>query len=102
MAGSPVFPLFELYVAAAILALIAGGLYWLGGAWGIVLLWGMGVLFLLPLASAPIGLFLLGMAKISEHRWAAAAARLAGSLLLGLVWLAAVGYCAYRAYLAIP
>lgn len=62
----------------------------------------MGALVFLPLIAAPIGLFLFGIAKGSEHRWSAAAAYLLRSLLAGLVWLALVGYCAYRAYLAIP
>lgn len=62
----------------------------------------MGVLFILPLAAAPIGLFLEAREKITERRWPSAAAHLLGSLLIGLAWLAAVGYCAYRGYLAIP
>lgn len=69
------------------------------------MLWGMGALPLFLLTGAPILLFLEGKEKIGEHRWPSAAAHLLGSLLLGLVWLAAVGYCAYRAYrayLAIP
>lgn len=66
------------------------------------MLWGLGVLALLPMAGASIGLFLTGREKIGERRWPGAAASLLGSLLLGLAWLAAVGYCAYRGYLAIP
>lgn len=66
-----------------------------------MLLWGLGVLFLLPLAATPIGLFLIGREKIRERQWPGAAAALLGSLLLGLAWMAAVGYCAYQGYLAI-
>ena len=66
-----------------------------------VLLWGLGVLALLPMAAAPVGMFLISREKISERR-PSAAAYLLGSLLIGLAWLAAVGYCAYRGYLAIP
>lgn len=67
-----------------------------------VLLWGLGVFFLLPLAVAPFALFELGWEKIAERRWPVAAAHLLGVLLTGTAWLAAAGYCGYRAFLAIP
>ena len=60
-----------------------------------VALWGLGVLFLLPLVAATIGLFV-------EGRKPDKAAHLLGALLTGLVWLAAVAYCGYRAVLAVP
>jgi hypothetical protein len=62
----------------------------------------MGVLFVFPLAAAPIGLFLQAKGKLGESRWPGAASHVAGSLLIGLAWLAAVVYCAYRGYIAIP
>jgi len=67
-----------------------------------VLLWGIGVLSILPLAAAPIGLFLDAREKFGERRWPAAAARLLGALLAGIAWSVAAGYCAYRGYRAIP
>jgi hypothetical protein len=85
-----------------LLGLIAAALVFFGGAWGVALLWGLGVLFLLPLASAPIGLFLLGGEKSKAGQRAGAAASMLGALLAGAAWLAAIGYCAYRGYLSIP
>ena len=96
------FPLSQLYVATGLIALLAGALYWFGGAWGGALLWWMGVLFVFPLAAAPIGLFLQAKAKNNEGGWRVAAAPMLGSLLIGLAWLVAVAYCAYRGYAAIP
>lgn len=89
------FPLSQLFIASALIALVAGAIYWFGGTWGVVLLWGLGVLLLLPLAAAPIGLFL-------EGRKRGAAGYLLGAVVAGVAWLAAVGWCGWRAVLAIP
>jgi hypothetical protein len=60
------------------------------------------VLLLLPLASAPIGLFLLGGEKSKGAQRGAAAACILGALIAGAAWLTAIGYCAYSGYRAIP
>jgi hypothetical protein len=96
------FPLNQLFVAVALIALIAGGLYWFGGAWGMALLWGAAALFVLPLAAAPIGLFLKGREKVRGRNRPEVAAYLLGALLAGLAWMAAVAYFAYRGYAAVP
>ena len=67
-----------------------------------MLLWGLGVMLLMPLVAAPIALLLAGKEKLSERSWAIALTRVLGGLMFGMVWIAAVGYCAYRAYLAVP
>jgi hypothetical protein len=100
--GSAAFPLNELFIAAVLLGLIAAALFFFGGAGGVALLWGLGVLLLLPLVTAPIGLFLLGVEKSRAGQRGGGAAFMLGALLAGAAWLAAIGYCAYRGYLAIP
>lgn len=85
-----------------LLGLIAAALYFFGGAWGVALLWGLGTLLLLPLVSAPIGLFLLSGEKSKAGQRGSAAACALGALIAGAAWLAAIGYCAYRGYLSIP
>ena len=44
----------ELFICAVLILLIAAGLYFSGGAWGIVLLWGLGLFFVLPQIGAVI------------------------------------------------
>jgi len=98
----PIFPLQELYITIVLLALIAAGLYYLGGAWGVVLLWALGVMLLLPILVAPLGLFQIASERAGERRWLHAGLYLCGAMLAGAGWLVAVGYTAYRAYRALP
>jgi hypothetical protein len=96
------FPLHELYIAAVILALIVAGLYFVIGAWGPVLLWGLGLLFLLPLAGTVAVLFMEAAEKRRKGERAGAVGILLAALLAAALWLAAVGYVGHRAWLAIP
>jgi hypothetical protein len=85
-----------------VLALIVAGLYFVLGAWGPVLLWAVGLLFLLPVAGTVIAIgFECAERNLKGERLAAAGLLLA-ALLAAALWLAAVGYVGYRAYLAIP
>jgi len=96
------FPLHELYIAIAILALIAAGLYFLTGAWGVVLLWSLGALLLLPLVGAPLALVMVAKDRAGEKRWQSAGLHALGALVTGAAWLTSVGYTLYRAYRALP
>ena len=100
-----VFPIGELYIAIALIVLIALGLYFFAGAWGVFLLWCLALVFVLPQGGACFALFIGGSEELDKNRRAAAAAYYVGALLWGLLWLAGVGYCgynAYRAYVALP
>ncbi len=67
-----------------------------------MVVWALGILLLLPLLAAPIGLFLSGRDRLKERQWGGAVGNFLGFLLVGGVWLAAVGYLGLRAYLAMP
>ena len=97
-----VFPLHELYITFVLLALVAAGLYFLAGAWGVVLLWALGAMLLLPTLVAPLGLLQIAAERARERRWLHAGLYLCGAMLAGATWLAAVGYSAYRTYRALP
>jgi hypothetical protein len=84
-------------------ALIAGGLYWLAGAWGAVLLWVLLLIFVvLPFLPAVVMLFLHGRENLAAGRRTTGVASVGGSMLAGMGWAAAAAYCLYRAYLAVP
>ena len=72
------------------------------GAWGAVLLWGVGVLFSMCLTGMPFMLLFEGMDRYKAGRYLDAAGCLLGALVAAAIWLGAVGYTGYRAYLAIP
>ena len=59
-------------------------------------------MLLLPALAAPLSLFQIAADRARERRWLRAGLYLCGALVVGAVWLAAVGYTAYRAYRALP
>lgn len=85
-----------------LLALIVAGLYFFLGAWGAVLLWGVGALFSMCLAGMPFIFFFEGRDRYRQRRFLEAAGCMLGALVAAVVWLGAVGYTGYQAYLAIP
>lgn len=89
-------------IVVVIVGLIALGLFFFGGAWGMVVLWLSGMLLLLPSAAYPVMLFLDARRKLCERRWAGAMGSLMGGLLAAAAWLAVEGYLACRAWRAIP
>jgi hypothetical protein len=105
LARRSVFPIGELCIAIALIVLIALGLYFFTGAWGIFLLWCLALVFVLPQVGVCFALFIGGGEELDKERRAAAAGYFLCALLWGLAWLAGVGYCAYsgyQAYRAIP
>jgi hypothetical protein len=102
---SAAFPLSELYIAIVLIVLIALGLYFFAGAWGVFLLWCLALVFVLPQGLAAIALLDGAREERGKGRRAVAAACYAGALLWILLWLAGAGYCAYsgyQAYRALP
>ena len=102
---SPAFPLNELYIAAGLIVLIAVGLYFFGGAWGLLLLWGLAMVFVLPQVGGVFVLLSGSKEERAKGRRMAATAYLMGALFWGLLWLILVAYCGYhlyRAYRALP
>ena len=85
-----------------LLALIVAGIYFLVGAWGAAILWAVGTLFLLPMLGAVAALFMTGAEQYRARKRLAGTGVLLGALLATGLWAGAVGYCGYRAYLAIP
>ena len=88
-----------------LIVLIALGLYFFAGAWGVFLLWCLALVFVLPQVGASFALFIGAREERGKDRRAVAAAYVLGALIWGLLWLAGVGYCAYsgyQAYRAIP
>lgn len=86
-------------------ALIAAALYFYGGAWGVLALWSLASLFVLPQVGGAIALFLGGREELDKGQRAKAAAYCLGALAWGLLWIAGIAYCGYRgyhAYLALP
>src|SRR5690348_2195558 len=55
--GAAAFPLNELTISAVMVVLIALGLYFFAGAWGVFLLWCLALLFVLPQGMAAAILF---------------------------------------------
>lgn len=98
----PVFPLHELFISAFLLILIALALYFWGGAWGMVILWGLALLFVLPMIGAAIALLINGREELAKGRQAVAYGSFLGGLLLAITWAAGLAYVGYRGYLAIP
>ena len=87
------------------IALIALGLYFFAGAWGIFLLWCLALVFIVPQGIAAFAMFSGAREELEKGRRAAAAGIFAFALLWGLLWIAGVGYGgyqAYRAYHALP
>lgn len=66
------------------------------------MLWGLGVMLLLPTVAAPLSLFQIAADRARERGWLRAGLNLCGAMVVGAVWLAAVAYTAYRAYRALP
>ena len=60
------------------------------------------MVFVLPQVGAVFALIMYNREEREKGRRVAALAYFACALLWLLLWLAAVGYCGYRAYLAIP
>jgi len=96
------FPLHELFIAAAFLALIVAGVYYLIGAWGAAFLWGVGTLFLLPLVGSVAALFVECAVRFKGRQRLVGSGVLLGAVAAASLWLVAVGYRGYRAYQAIP
>ena len=67
-----------------------------------MLLWGVGLVFVLTFVAGPAALFVTGTDRMRSRKRASAAGYFAGSVVAGLAWLAAAGYCVYRAWRAIP
>lgn len=97
-----IFPLHERAIATVLLTAIGGGLYFLAGAWGTVLLWGYAMLFVLPWGVAIIGQLFVTSAKVADRDWKAVAVNGLGLLVISAGWLAVMSFLAYRAYLAMP
>ena len=87
------------------MVLIALGLYFFAGAWGVFLLWCLALVFIVPQGVAAIAMAFGAKEELEKGRRLAAAGLFAFALLWGVLWIAGVGYGgyqAYRAYLAIP
>ena len=82
--------------------MIVAWLYFFLGAWGPVLLWSVGVLFAMCLAGTPFLCYFECQDRFRERRFLAGAGYLLGALVAAALWLGAVGYTGYRAYLAVP
>jgi hypothetical protein len=80
--------------------LIALGLYFFAGAWGVFLLWCLALLFVAPQGFATLALAEGSGEERAKGRRGVAAAYLACAALWFLSWLAGTAYCGYRAYRA--
>jgi hypothetical protein len=98
--GVAAFPLNELYIAIVLIVLIAIGLYFFAGAWGVFLLWCLALLFVVPQGLATLALVEGSGEERGKGKRGSAAALLAGAVLWFLSWLAGTAYCARSAYLA--
>ena len=67
-----------------------------------MLLWGIATLFSNCLAGIPFILYSEAGDRYREGKRGAAAGLWLCSLLAAALWLGLLGYCGYRAYLAIP
>ena len=83
-----------------LIALIALGLYFFAGAWGVFLLWCLALLFVVPQGLATVPLLEGSREERGKGKSWAAAALLVCAALWFLLWLALAGYCARSAYLA--
>jgi len=77
-------------------------LYIWGGAWGVVILWGLALFFVLPIIGAAIALLIHGREELAKGHRAMACGSFLGGLLLAVAWAAGLAYVGYRAYLAVP
>lgn len=105
LARRAVFPIGELYIAIALIVLIALGLYFFAGAWGVFLLWCLALVFVLPQGLAAVALIEGAGEERDKGRKSVAAAIYFCAALWVLLWLAGTGYCgysAYQAYRALP
>ena len=55
---SNAFPLNQLHIAIGLIALVALGLYFFAGAWGVFLLWGLAMVLVLPQVGAVFALIM--------------------------------------------
>lgn len=94
------FPLNELFIAAVLIALIALGLYFFAGAWGVFLLWCLSLLFVVPQGLATVAIVEAGSEERAKGRRGSAGALLACAVLWFVLWLALTAYCGHSAYLA--
>ena len=77
-------------------------LYVWGGAWGVVILWGLALLFVLPFIGSAIALVIHGRDELANGHRAIACASFLGGLLLAIAWAAGLAYIGYRGYLSVP
>jgi hypothetical protein len=98
--GAAAFPLNELYIAGALIVLIALGLYFYAGAWGVFLLWCLALMFVVPQGLATVAIVEGSGEERTKGKRGAAAALLACAVVWFLLWLAGTAYCVHSAYLA--
>ena len=96
------FPLHELYISAFVIALILVGAYFALGAWSGVLAWSVGAFLCMSLAGLPFASLFEAAGCLRERKFVHAAGYLLAAVVAGAIWIGAVGYCAYRAYRAVP
>ena len=83
-----------------LIALIALGLYFYAGAWGVFLLWCLALLFVVPQGLATVAIVEGSGEERAKGNRGAAAGLIACALLWFLLWLAGTAYCVHSAYLA--
>ena len=66
-----------------------------------VILWGLGLFFVLPQIAAAIALAVEGKSMLGRRRPGMAVACFAGALLWGSLWIAGVWWCGTRGYDAV-
>ena len=78
------------------------GLYFMIGAWGTALLWGIATLFSNCLAGMPFMALFEARDRFRDGKRLEGVGLLLLSVLAFALWIGLVGYCGYQTYLAIP